>query len=474
LDVADAIARRDLDDVAFRMDRLRAVSHLEGPGSLLGVIASLQRADTPERVDRYVGRLSALPGYVAAMGAVAEEGAAAGVVMPLVVVDRTVAQVERLLALDPADSPGMAPAAGASDQERERVRTILADEVWPAFQGFLEVLRRYRNRAAATIGLSRLPLGDEMYAAAIRGWTSLDLDPQVVHDIGANELARIREEEQAIARSLGAKDARQAVADLTAKGGNAATSREALVASAEEQVRRGWEAAPRFFGRLPKSNCEVRPVEAYREKDMPFAYYYPPSQDGSRAGVYWVNASDLDQRLLHRLASVTYHEANPGHHFQTSLEQEMQDRPALRKFGGILAGSAFIEGWGLYSERLADEMGLYQDQYERIGMLEAQAFRAARLVVDTGIHALGWDRDQVIATLQEIGTPRVDAEIETDRYIATPGQALAYKLGQIEIERWRAEAAEREGASFSLPAFHDRLLELGSLPLRALEREIQN
>jgi uncharacterized protein (DUF885 family) len=215
-------------------------------------------------------------------------------------------------------------------------------------------------------------------------------------------------------------------------------------------------------------------VEPYREKDAPFAYYFPPTQDGSRQGIYFVNASELQERYLHRLASVTYHEANPGHHFQVSIEQEITESHPLRRFAGILAGSAFIEGWGLYSERLADEMGLYVDEYERLGMLEAQGMRAARLVVDTGLHALGWDRDRAVATMEGTGTSPVDAAIEVDRYIAEPGQALAYKLGQIEIERWRGEAKEREGDAFSLSDFHDRLLGLGSLPLPALEREIHS
>ena len=172
------------------------------------------------------------------------------------------------------------------------------------------------------------------------------------------------------------------------------------------------------------------------------------------------------------MASLTYHEANPGHHFQISLEQQMTDRPALRRFGGILAGSAFCEGWGLYSERLADEMGLYVDDWERLGMLEAQGLRAGRLVTDTGIHAFGWTRERAVTTLEGIGVPSVDAEIEIDRYISLPGQALAYMIGMIEIDRARASAAERGGSAFSLRDFHDRVLALGQLPLPAFRREM--
>jgi uncharacterized protein (DUF885 family) len=225
-----------------------------------------------------------------------------------------------------------------------------------------------------------------------------------------------------------------------------------------------------MFGRLPRANCEVRLVEAFREADMPFAFYNPPTQDGSRPGVYYVNGHALERKPRHHLATTTYHEASPGHHFQIALEQEFSERPPLRRFGGFLAGSAFTEGWGLYSERLADEMGLFLDQKERLGMLDMQGMRAARLVVDTGLHALGWSRDRAIATLEEAGVSRSDAEVETDRYVTMPGQALSYKIGQFEIERQRADAAGRPG--FSLPDFHDRLLSLGSLPLAALRREL--
>jgi uncharacterized protein (DUF885 family) len=172
------------------------------------------------------------------------------------------------------------------------------------------------------------------------------------------------------------------------------------------------------------------------------------------------------------VATTTYHEGNPGHHFQLSMEQEHTDRLPLRRFGGFLAGDAFVEGWGLYSERVADELGLFVDEYERLGMLEAQAQRASRLIVDTGIHALGWDREDAVRQMQDAGASRVDAEIEVDRYISWPGQALAYMIGQLEIQRWRAGASGRLGSAFDIKVFHDRLLSLGSLPLAALEREV--
>jgi uncharacterized protein (DUF885 family) len=221
---------------------------------------------------------------------------------------------------------------------------------------------------------------------------------------------------------------------------------------------------------LPRENCEVRAVEAYREADLPAAFYYPPTEDGSRPGIYYLNTYDLPSRELHSIAAVTFHEANPGHHFQGSLEQEMPDRPRLRRFGGILAGSAYSEGWGLYCERLADEMDLYLDDGERLGMLEGQLLRAGRLITDTGIHVLGWEREAAIAKLEEGGVPHTESVIEVDRYIAMPGQALSYMIGMIRIEDARAAAEAREGAAFSLSTFHDQLLSLGAVPLPSLAR----
>jgi uncharacterized protein (DUF885 family) len=472
LAVGRSIAEQALDRIRFRMDRLHAVSHLWGPAGLLADLGSLQRADTPERLERYLGRLSRFPAYLEAVSRVAEEGARVGPTAPALVVDRAIAQVERLLATPPEDSPGLRPLPEGDARGRARVVDVLRERVWPAYERYLGVLREYRPLARETVGLVALPEGEAMYAALVRAYTTLPLAPEEVHRLGEESLALVQEERRAVARRLGFDDPERAVAERRASGLDTAPTREALLRLAERQVERSWEAAPRFFGRLPRRNCEVRPVERFREEDMPGAYYVPPTGDGSRPGVYYVNTSHLDARPLHQLATTTYHEANPGHHFQLSLEVEFADRPPLRRFGGMLSGTAFIEGWGLYSERLADEMGLFEDDWERLGMLEAQAWRAARLVVDTGIHAFGWDRERAVRTLEEAGVPREDAEVEVDRYIAAPGQALAYKVGQLRIEELRRRAETRAGGSFSLPAFHDRLLALGSLPLPVLEREM--
>lgn len=472
LDVLEAVAKRELASLEHRLDRLWCVSHLWGPGGLIGELASLQRADTPERLERYLARLSAAPAFYASVAEVARDGVAAGVTAPRLVVERTIAQVERILATPVERSPGLQPVPAEDAAGRERVAEVLTRAFLPALAGYRDALRDYLPSATETIGLSALPGGEAMYAAQILSWTTLPLEAARVHELGLEDLEQVQEERRRSAERMGAPDPQTAIAELSAAGRNTIGSKEDLLRIAEEQVRRGWEAAPGWFGQMPSESCLVKPVEEFREADMPFAFYQPPSADGSRKGVYYVNGGDLEGKPLHHLATTTYHEANPGHHFQISLEQEMGERPALRRFGGMLAGAAFAEGWGLYAERLADEMGLFRDEAERLGMLDLQGMRAARLVVDTGIHAFGWSRERAIALLEEAGVLHVDAVIETDRYITLPGQALSYKIGQLEIQRHRAEASERDGAGFSLRAFHDRLLSLGSLPLSALRREL--
>jgi uncharacterized protein (DUF885 family) len=471
LDMLEAVARRELAILEQRLDRFWAVSHmmgsyLFGPSQLLGNLAMLQRVDTPERMDRYAARLSAAPRYLGAIGEVMREAVQAGQVAPAVVVDRSIGLVERQLESGPEASPALELVADRGAGDRERVAAALRGHVFPAYARYLEALRDYRPSARETLGLSALPGGEEMYAAEILGWTTLPLDPGELHELGRAKLDEIREEARRIASGLGFPDPAAAVAARTDAGGNE-VERDAVLRLARQQVQRGWEAAPGFFGRLPTRNCEVRDVPRDRERDA-LDYYQGPTEDWSRPGVYWVNTAP---RPRHSLATTTFHEANPGHHFETALSLEADGRHPIRRHGNELQGSAFGEGWGLYSERLADEMGLYEDDHERLGMLEFQALRAARLVVDTGVHAFGWSRDQAVTALADTGLPLWMAEAEADRYIAMPGQALSYKVGQMEIERWRGEAARRR--RFRLADFHDRLLAVGSLPLPALRRELE-
>jgi uncharacterized protein (DUF885 family) len=317
------------------------------------------------------------------------------------------------------------------------------------------------------------PNGEALYRHAIRQWTTLDMDPRDVHQVGLDELASIDDERRVIARAEGFGDDIHAYrASMMADLSNQAATPEILVARAMEDIERADAVAPRVFGRLPRAACDVRAVEEFKEKDAPFAYYFPPTLDLSRSGIYYVNTYDLASRTFSKLASTTYHEAVPGHHFQISLEMEHPSLNVFRRLGARLVGGAYVEGWGLYAERLADELGLYRSPAERFGMLDAQAWRASRLIVDSGMHGLGWSRQRSIDWLLETGLSTTDAVIETDRYIVWPGQALTYMTGMREIRRLRRELEARDGARFDLKRFHDEVIGHGSLPLATLTREL--
>jgi uncharacterized protein (DUF885 family) len=331
------------------------------------------------------------------------------------------------------------------------------------------MLEDYAPHARSGDGVCYLDDGDAIYRHHILAWTTLAEDPRAIHDYGLARLAAIDEQERAIADELGFADVAALRAHLETAPENHVAEPAELVGVAEELIARAEAEAPRWFGRLPRDGCEVRAVEPHMEQEAPPAFYMPPSEDGSRRGLYFINTFEPASRHLHRIAAATFHEAVPGHHFQIAIEQELSGLPSFRRFGSRLAGGAFAEGWALYTERLADEMGLYRTPLERFGALETEAWRAARLVVDTGIHALRWTRRQSIELLVErAGLARLEAETETDRYISWPGQALSYMLGQREILALRAELEARDGDRFDHRAFHDEVIGHGSLPLSTL------
>ncbi|HUQ43812.1 MAG TPA: DUF885 domain-containing protein [Candidatus Limnocylindria bacterium] len=459
-----------------RIDTLQVVDQMGGPQTMLPQLCQFQPADTPERLEKFMGRLHAYPGFMAANRELLREALGSGLTAPRIVAERTIAQLERMLAIpiDEAVIPSMVQVA--SDADREAIRAVIRDEVYPADAAFLEALKGdYLPKTREDNGIWSAPDGDALYRTQILRWTTLDLDPGEVHQVGLDELESIEIERRQIARGAGfADDTKAYRASLAADPANQPGAREVLIARATEDIERAHELAPRMFRKVPVSACRVVPVEEYKEQDAPFAYYYPPSADTTRPGTYYVNTFDLPSRTYSRLASTTYHEAIPGHHFQIALESENSALNLFRRFAARYAGGAYVEGWGLYAERLADEMGLYRNEAERFGMLDAQAWRAARLVVDTGMHALRWTRQQSIDTLLAAGLTETDALIETDRYIAWPAQALTYKTGQREIERLRRELSARDGDAFDLREFHDQLLGHGSLPLATLTKELPN
>ena len=473
-DMLLVIAELGIEEDDQRLHELSVVDQMSGPQQLLPQLTSFQTCDTPERLEAFLARLHAYPTFMAANGDILRDGIESGLTAPRIVTERTIAQIERLLEIpiESAVVPSLVDVA--SEADRERVRDVVRDVVYPADAAFLELLRgEYLEASREEPGLWSAPNGDAIYRTAIRARTTLELEPDEVHRIGLEEIARIDEERRAIARSEGHGDDvdgyRRA---LEADPANQPSSKDELVARALADIERALAAAPAWFGVLPRATCEVRPVEEFKEKDAPFAYYYPPSADGSRPGIYYANGFDLPSRKYTKLATTTYHEAVPGHHFQIALEMENPRLNTFRRLGARMVGGAYVEGWGLYSERLAEEMGLFQSEGERFGMLDAQAWRAARLVVDTGLPALRWPRQRSIDFLLQTGLSETDAIIETDRYICWPGQALTYKIGQREIERLRAEVEARDGSAFDVRAFHDAVLGHGSLPLATLSREL--
>jgi uncharacterized protein (DUF885 family) len=428
-DMLEVVCELGIEQADARVDLLAAVDQMGGPQTLLPQLVQFQRADTPQRLDRLVARLEAYGPFMDAYVGLLAEGRATGLTATRIAADRTIAQTERLLAIPAAESPIVASAqlADGDARGRERLAAAVETHVRPALARYVQALRGdYLAGAREEPGLWSAPNGDALYRLAIRSWTTLDLDPVEVHQVGLDELAATDAERRLIARGAGFGDDIDAYRrHLVADPANVAESSDALVARAREDIERALAAAPAWFGRLPAAACDVRPVDAFMER-------------------------------------------------QIALEMEHPDLPAFRRLGSRLVGAAYAEGWGLYSERLADEMGLFRSEGERFGMLTAQAWRAARLIVDTGIHALRKDRAWGVRVLLDAGLTETDASIETDRYITWPGQALTYKIGQREIERLRRELTARDGSAFDVRAFHDEVLGHGSLPLATLARELPN
>jgi uncharacterized protein (DUF885 family) len=471
-DLLILVSENQLEALAQKQYQL-AIDHISGPQVWPADIAQYQAADTPERMASLLARYTAYPAMIEQYIGTLSEGVADGRTAATVPVRKAIEQIDRLLTMAPADHPA-ASMVQIDDAERGPVIEAVEQHIYPALRRLRDYLAQaYEPSARPDPGLNTTPGGDEAYRLAIRMMTSLETTAEEVHAFGMADLEAIEAEKDEIAHRLSHADRHALRAALADDPENHTDDPDALVRLAQEQTDRAYSAAPNFFGRLPKSNCYVKAVEAYREAESPPAFYMPQSLDGSRQGQYYINTYQPSERQLHKIAAITFHEATPGHHFQIGIEMELKGLPAFRILGARIAGNAYVEGWGLYTERLADEMGLYANEQERLGMLDAQSFRAARLVVDSGLHSMGWSRQQAIDFMHERGSlPMVDAEIEVDRYTVWAGQALGYKMGQREIERARAEVTEQMGDRFDLRAFHDEVLGHGSLPLATLRREI--
>jgi uncharacterized protein (DUF885 family) len=473
LDLIRVVVERGRQAHALRLWEMDAIDQYGGPQALVGELARLQRVDTPQRLERLVARLAAYPAWVEAHRANVEAGVAAGRTAAAPVVDRCLAQTRRMVEAPAHRSPLVLAHADLDDARGQTLVDAVERYVRPAQAAWLATLERYAGAARSGDGICHLPDGAELYRHHILAWTTLSEEPHAIHELGLARLEEIEAEARVVAAELGHHDIGELRRVLETSPEDHVDEPAALVRAAEELIARAEAEAPRWFGRLPSDGCAVRAVEPHLEQEAPPAFYVPPSEDGSRKGTFYVNTFDPASRPLHHLAATTFHEAVPGHHFQIAIEQELTRLPTFRRFGSRLAGGAFVEGWALYGERLAQEMGLYHSALERFGWLESEAWRAVRLVVDTGLHALGWPRQRSIDLLRErAGLSRLEAETETDRYISWPGQALSYMIGQREILALRAELERRDGDAFDLRAFHDEVIGHGSLPLSTLRSRL--
>ncbi|MFI8304067.1 DUF885 domain-containing protein [Streptomyces sp. NPDC085927] len=437
-------------------------------GRLLGSLPEV-RPVGEEQERGHLERLAGVPEYLAQAAERHRAGAAAGRLPVAERVRTAVARLDSYLA-DPAGDPLRAvPLAKRHHAERDR---LIDERVRPAFAAYREVLDTGlapRGRSQERPGLCHLPDGEEHYATLARIHTTTDRSPGELHDAGAGLLAGIEEEyarvgAQAFGGSPTAAEVRERLRSDARLRWNGA---DEMLSAARTAVARAELAAPRRFGRLPAAACVLDGREV---PGAPQAWYMPAAADGSRPGTYHANTERATERSRVLAEATAFHEAVPGHHVQLSLAQELTGLPRLRRIAWI---NAYIEGWGLYAERLADEMGLYSGPLARLGMLAMDSLRAARLVVDTGLHHFGWSRERAVGFLRE-HTVLADVEIhnETDRYIEWPGQALSYMTGRLEIQRLRSRAARELGPGFDVRAFHDLVLGNGSLPLDVLDRVV--
>jgi uncharacterized protein (DUF885 family) len=408
------------------------------------------------------------------------EGKAAGIVETKMTINNVIGQLDSQLAQSVTDSPYYGPItqlpASFSDADKARLtadyKAIIEQGIYPAYRRLRDFLKNdYLPAARETVGLSTMKGGAELYRISIENTTTLPLDAETIHQTGLSEVARIKSEMEKVRQEVGFKGTLAEFFDYLRNDPKfKKDSREALTQGYYDIGKQVDAKIGTYFSTLPKAPLEIRPYEEFREKYEAGGSYQQGTPDGSRPGIFYFNAYDLPSRTTPGMTTLYLHEGAPGHHFQISLAQENAALPNFMRFGG---NTAYVEGWALYSETLGYEMGFYKDPYQRFGTLSDEMLRAMRLVVDTGIHAKGWTRDQAIQyMLSNSDMGRTDATAEVERYIAIPSQALAYKTGAMTIQHLRKKAETELGAKFDIRAFHDQVLNTGALPLAVLEKKI--
>ena len=429
--------------------------------------------------DNFVKRMQAFTAWIDSAIANLRRGIAAGIVQPRAVIERTLPQIEAMIVGDAKSSMFYRPIErfpqSLNANERERLTRAFIDAIerslLPAYGRLATFLREeYRPKTRDTYGWSELPEGNAWYDYLVRNQTTTDLAPEDIFALGEKEIARIKSEMERLRRASGFNGTLNEYAGaLSEKAPRGYSSRAELIGGYQEIRRKLEPHLAKLFGASPKSPFEVRTIEEYREQSAPSQYWSAPP-DGSRPGVFYVNARGIETNPRRASEALFLHEAIPGHHFQISLQREQSDLPRFQRFADY---TAFTEGWALYAESLGAELGLYQEASQNFSRLNSELFRAVRLVVDVGLHRKRWTREQAINFIVETTGGGVSgASLEVDRYIALPAQALSYKIGQLKILAIRAKAQAALGGEFDIREFHDALLKGGALPLTILEAKM--
>ena len=478
----DRMLKQRLEGLTFNQQLLplRQLGSLPVEFPIMGSGKGEQPFKTVKDYDNFLGRIANFQVWADTAITNMRTGIKDGLVQPRVVMERTLPQLDAMIVSDPKQSLFFQPIlqmpaefTNAYKSRLSRAYTLAIEEqIVPTYRRLrVFIQEEYLPKTRSTVGWSALPEGDRWYNYLVRSQTTTDLAPEEIFQLGMNEIARIQKEMERMRAENGFQGTLGEFSRYLANNAPPGYgTRDDLIKGYEVIREKVNSRLPRLFGRLPKAPFEIRTIEEFRERSAP-SQYWSATPDGSRPGIFYVNAAGIGKNALRRASeSLFLHEAVPGHHFQISLQREQQSLPRFRRFGSY---TAFVEGWALYAESLGPELGLYTEPNQYFSRLNSELFRAVRLVVDVGLHRKGWSREQALKFLMETTmTGESGAALEIDRYIAWPGQALAYKIGQLKISAIRAKAEKALGPRFDIRAFHDELLKDGALPLDLLETKM--
>jgi uncharacterized protein (DUF885 family) len=481
-DVFKTAREREIEGFRFPDELLPLNQFYSTPNSFaqLGSGNGMQPFKTVQDYDNFLKRIDGFVAWTDQALVNMRDGIRRGYTLPKILAERTLPQLQAHIVPKAEDSLYWGPVrnmpADFSAADRERLtlayRAAIETRIVPSYRRLHDFMRdEYVPKARLSHGMEGLPDGRAWYAYNLKRITTTDYTPEQIHQIGLDEVKRIHGEMAGVMRQVGFKGSLDEFFKfLNTDPQFFFDRREDLIAGYDVLRRRVNPQLPKLFEILPKADYEVRAVEPFREKSAAGGQYQAATEDGSRPGIFYANAYDLSARPKWAMEALSLHEANPGHHFQISIQREQQGLPKFRRFGGY---TAYSEGWGLYAESLGPELGMYTDPYQYFGRLEGELWRAIRLVVDTGLHSKGWTREQVLAYMDENSSAAEARRVsEAERYMAIPGQATAYKIGQLKISELRARAEQALGPKFDVRKFHTSVLVDGALPLDVLEAKV--